>query len=513
MDRINGLHFIDIGGGKRGFRDEDLPTGVAGTEVTAAHMNALQEEVLKVIEAAGLNPNAADWSQLWQALKIFGVSTGSKARRWMAVISMTIGAPPGAPAEGDAYLVPAGAAGVWAANSGKIAEWTGSAWSYFTPTNGHGISLPDGRIFERVGGAYVEKLALDVQSGKWIYVEDTSNEQNFYTVAPTPAVPALVAGLGLRIKAKATNNGKSLINVAGHTDKELVRLDGAMLFDSDVVGGGVYDIVYDGTRFRLMSTVAAPQLRRPITLYVSAAGNDANDGSSPAKALRQIQTAVDRAFMFVSGAYAVTISVSGGSYERVRVPERIGPALLIVGDVNTPSNVVIDGGAVADVFSVYGPNVVSVSGVRAQMTRNASSRGGFVAYGQSTLNVDRCETGGIDGASLQAYGGGSLNVTNHRFTSSSTFMYRANVGGRIAIGGTQTLVSNIPLTTAVACADNAGSIVASTGNPVSFVNRGNLTAGARYVALLNGLINTIGGGSAFFPGETEGSVTTGGQYV
>lgn len=73
MDRINGANTVDIGGGRRGFRDRNLGAGLAGTQVTAAHMNALQEEVMGVIEEAGIVPADGDWTQLLDALKaLFG---------------------------------------------------------------------------------------------------------------------------------------------------------------------------------------------------------------------------------------------------------------------------------------------------------------------------------------------------------------------------------------------------------------------------------------------------------
>jgi len=165
MDRVNGADWVDIGGGRRGYLDEDLPNGVVGTEVTALWLNMVQEEILKVIEQAGLVANPADWTQLWQALKILGLSGGSRARRWMAVISVTLSSAPGAPTEGDAYLVPAGATGIWAANVGKIAEWTGSSWSYMTPPDGHVVGLPDGRVYQRRAGTYVEMLASVTTAG------------------------------------------------------------------------------------------------------------------------------------------------------------------------------------------------------------------------------------------------------------------------------------------------------------------------------------------------------------
>ncbi|RFB91757.1 hypothetical protein B5K08_15775 [Rhizobium leguminosarum bv. trifolii] len=70
MDRINGAGTTDIGGGRRGFRDENLGAGVEGTEVTALWANMLQEEILKVCAMAGLSPSEADWTQLYQAIGV-----------------------------------------------------------------------------------------------------------------------------------------------------------------------------------------------------------------------------------------------------------------------------------------------------------------------------------------------------------------------------------------------------------------------------------------------------------
>lgn len=159
MDRINGADTVDIGSGRRGFRDENLVAGVTGTEVTADFLNAIQEEIIKIVTEAGLDPSASDWTQLWQALQVHGLSTANRSRQWLAVTSMTVSSPPASPASGDTYLIPSGASDAWSANVGKIAQWTGSAWSYLTPPDGHGISLPDGRVFERISGAYVEFLA------------------------------------------------------------------------------------------------------------------------------------------------------------------------------------------------------------------------------------------------------------------------------------------------------------------------------------------------------------------
>lgn len=69
MDRISHASAVDIGGGRRGFRSKDTVAGLAGTVVTATHMNAGQEEAMALIEAAGLVPDADDLTQVLSATR------------------------------------------------------------------------------------------------------------------------------------------------------------------------------------------------------------------------------------------------------------------------------------------------------------------------------------------------------------------------------------------------------------------------------------------------------------
>ena len=56
--------------------------------------------------------------------------------RSIRVLSRTTTAPPGSPAESDAYIIPAGATGVWSGKTNQIASWIGGAWSYYPPVEG-----------------------------------------------------------------------------------------------------------------------------------------------------------------------------------------------------------------------------------------------------------------------------------------------------------------------------------------------------------------------------------------
>ncbi len=49
MDLTEGQNYIDLGDGRRGFRDQNAETGVTGTRVDAAFLNSIQEELSIVI--------------------------------------------------------------------------------------------------------------------------------------------------------------------------------------------------------------------------------------------------------------------------------------------------------------------------------------------------------------------------------------------------------------------------------------------------------------------------------
>jgi hypothetical protein len=79
MKRIDtATRAVDLfGAGKDGYKDGDLVNGVAPTDLNAAAMNGPQEEILSVVEAAGLAPNGADFAQLLKALyRVAGTPVG-----------------------------------------------------------------------------------------------------------------------------------------------------------------------------------------------------------------------------------------------------------------------------------------------------------------------------------------------------------------------------------------------------------------------------------------------------
>ena len=191
MDRTDGQNYIDIGGGRRGFRDQNVDAGVPGTRVTAAFLNSLQEEILTVIENAGITPAAADWSQLDAAIRKVAAKTVNdyviplgqlNALPWLPVQSLTQKKPPAKPALGDLYVVPSDGTGEWSDKGGQIAEWTGQKWLFSNSHDGHGIGLPDGSIYIKINGVYTLLTSIyDKRYAKFPEPPATT----FYVVGPT----------------------------------------------------------------------------------------------------------------------------------------------------------------------------------------------------------------------------------------------------------------------------------------------------------------------------------------
>lgn len=204
MDRTDGQNYIDIGDGRRGFRDQNVDAGVPGTRVTAAFLNSLQEEILTVIENAGITPAAADWSQLDAAIRKVAAKTVNdyiiplaqlNTLPWLPVISLTQKKPPTKPALGDLYVVPDGGTGEWSDKGGQIAEWNGQKWLFSNSRDGHGVGLPDGSIYIKIAGVYVPLTdVLDKRYSQLVtppastfYVVGSTGSDKNTGLAPTPS--------------------------------------------------------------------------------------------------------------------------------------------------------------------------------------------------------------------------------------------------------------------------------------------------------------------------------------
>jgi hypothetical protein len=72
-----------------------------------------------------------------------------------SVRSRTLTTPPGSPTNGQRWIVPPGATGAWAGQSGRIAHWSINAWAFYMPVTGWRMHVED------------EHLAVVWSHGAW----------------------------------------------------------------------------------------------------------------------------------------------------------------------------------------------------------------------------------------------------------------------------------------------------------------------------------------------------------
>ncbi|WP_420963326.1 DUF2793 domain-containing protein [Brucella sp. IR073] len=436
---------------------------------------------------------------------------------WVPVKSMTLASPPSSPAEGDTYLVPDSATGWWQDYTGQLAQWHNNEWSFSIPVDGHGISLPDGRVYERIGGAYIEKIALDVQSGTWTYAL-AGGTANALTASLTPPPAALAAGMMIVLKLTATNTGAVTLNVNGLGAKSIIGQDGNDLLPGSLVKGTVAVLIFDGTAWEAVSGALRPAT--PPVIYVRPDGNDANSGTAntPGEALQTIAAAIDRLNNYVlpleggiiqlgvAGTYAApgevsvngTISIVGDAAD----PE----GYLIVNDANTSSSAGWPG------ILIVSAGTVITRNVRLKNTLDSTSV--YMVMGQNFNGIVRCFNTIFETIPNNTYVtfmcaarfGGSMEIGANcvvRGTASGAFWAVNN--GQMVIDGPVT-VENALYSAACATANSCATITVGMNSIF-----GSAT-GQRYMCSSNGVIVTHQG-EDYLPGTIAGITLHGGQYI
>lgn len=81
--------------------------------------------------------------------------------------------PPGAPAEGDRYIVAAGGTGAWAGQDGKIAYYFNAAWLFDTPVEGWRLWIEDeNKFYFHNGTVWAEEPSGDMTKAQY----DSNND-------------------------------------------------------------------------------------------------------------------------------------------------------------------------------------------------------------------------------------------------------------------------------------------------------------------------------------------------
>ncbi len=369
------------------------------------------------------------------------------------------------------------------AASGAVLRESGSAI-------GFGTVATAGIADDAITNAKLANMAANTIKGR---ITASTGDPEDLTAANLKTILALVQAdiSGLTTASSPQFAG---LNVGHASDTLLARASAGKLSVSGIVLALLTDI--------------REKLTGARTYYVRTDGNDSNTGlvNNSGGAFLTIQAAWNAILQIDQNGYTVTIQIGDGTYTAGLLTSQVptGP-IVIVGNVTTPSNVVISTTAAA-CFGIICPAVVSLKSMRLQTTTSGScvnaANGAHITT--EALNYHTCA-----GSHVYAEAGAIvINGANYTITGGAVNHIRSLLGGIINFyGGTATSTGTFSFSTAFAEADTVSCMQALT----TFT--GGTITGKRYQCTMGGVIQTYGGGASKFPGSVAGTTATGGQYA
>jgi hypothetical protein len=253
----------------------------------------------------------------------------------IAVLDMSHATPPGAPAEGERYVVAAGATGAWAGYTNVIATWQEGTWAFLAPKAGWCLwSIADASIFIFDGTAW-QKLAPPADNVGHLGVNTAASAPNLLSVksnaALFTAIHAADGGSGdarVQISKETASNTASVFfsdSYSGHAEFGLtgdddfrlkVSPDGATWQDAFVIDQTTANVAFNGftdeaaTRAQL---AAAPiDALGALNMFSNGGFEGGNEGAASAITLTAssvLQTAavVDGAAAWYRGSFVAAV--------------------------------------------------------------------------------------------------------------------------------------------------------------------------------------------------------------
>jgi hypothetical protein len=141
----------------------------------------------------------------------------------LSVKSRAITAPPGSPAQGDRYIVPAGASGAWSGQTGKVAIHRDTAWAFYSPRPGwQAIVEAEGRELVFLNGAWQPFQVITPNGaglGMAISEEEVSPSGASTTTSIVIPNRSICLGVSVRTTLAITGATSFSCGVSGNTSK------------------------------------------------------------------------------------------------------------------------------------------------------------------------------------------------------------------------------------------------------------------------------------------------------
>jgi hypothetical protein len=448
----------------------------------------------------------------------------------LAVLDRDLTAPPGSPLEGQRWIVKTGATGAWAGHVNAIAAWQDGAWQFSAPQTGWVAFVADeGTLLVWNGTAWGDffSAVTSIQNLALLGVGTTADSTNVLSAKLNNAlfVAKTVAEGGdgnLRYKLSKESASKTLsfllqdnysgraeIGLTGDDDFHFkVSPDGSTWYEAIKVAAATGKVSFP------ISGGPREVLTANRTYYVRTDGNNANSGlaDTAGAAWLTFQSAIN--FVVANLDFAgFTVIITHGSETgktftgQINVPPWSGGGALTVQGNGTSNTLISTAGNAFAVNLGALPGLLTIKNLKIA----TSSGNCFVAAQATAVTFDGVEFGSCAGSHVLASAGGvSVSfASNYMISGGATAHWMVNSGGVIqCVGKTITLTGSPVFSTAFANTGNIGVI-----NSLSNTFSGSTGASSkRYNVVLNGVVNTFGGGASHFPGDTAGTTATGGQY-
>jgi hypothetical protein len=305
---------------------------------------------------------------------------------------------------------------------------------------------------------------------------------------------------------------------AGKDGQIVRRMNGVDVFTAPSVGDGVNIVdapvkkIYTGSAWETEGSAEVRELLTAgRTYYVRTDGSDSNTGLADTSggAFLTIQKAIDTVASLDLSTHNVTISVADGTYTGAVVIKSVVGAgtVTIQGNTSTPANVLI---------STTSASAVTADGVRGSWALNGlkiettTSGHGIACIANSALSISNVHFGTVVNSHIRCDSGASVTIlTGYTIAGGAQRHWLAQRGGRIFKSGaiTVTITGTPAFSTAFA---DCQLVALMQVNGITFSGA---ATGARYSVTLNAVIDTIGGGASYLPGDSAGSAATGGLYA
>ncbi len=159
----------------------------------------------------------------------------------LAVISRVLATPPGGPALGDRYLLPASPTGVWSTHAGQVAMWLDGAWNYISPREGWRLWVSNEDVFLTFDGTnwVAGGVPTSLQNMQLVGVNTTADATNKLSVASSATLFNHVGnGHQMKFNKNAAADSASLMWQTGFSGRAEIGTTGDDDFHFKVSGNG-----------------------------------------------------------------------------------------------------------------------------------------------------------------------------------------------------------------------------------------------------------------------------------